>query len=159
MRTENLTSHFLPPLVKPPSYLPRICAQVSYLVFHPILSSLFCTAAREILSERQWGDNTSLIKTLQLPRCPSKSFMTRSCSLILSLDLTPSLNSDLQASLLFRRVSAWWLLQCLIPQPDSTTAKYGWCSVTKSRLTLCDSTNSSPSGFSVHGDFQARIPE
>ena len=75
---------------------------------------------------------------MKWPRCPSRSFMTCSCSLILSPALTPSLNSDPQASLLFRPVSVWWLLQCLIPQPDSTTAKHGCCSVTKSHLTLCD---------------------
>ena len=33
------------------------------------------------------------------------------------------------------------------------------CSVTKSRLTLCDPTGCSPPGSSVHGIFQARILE
>ena len=34
-----------------------------------------------------------------------------------------------------------------------------WCSVAQSCLTLCDPRDQSPSGFSVHGIFQARILE
>ena len=51
------------------------------------------------------------------------------------------------------------LSACSISWFLSKTAVAVCCLVTKSRLTLCDSMDCSPPGFSVHGIFQGRILE